>query len=429
MTAARFAWVGLLATTIAAAPACSTPDGSIELVTGGETDTFTRAPKPTTITIEALESGGGRTTLFSGPVGATIDLGERSRSDVRAMAVTAKDDAGIVRVRGRSLAVELGALEVVTLPIFVQRVGETARAPGSFDPGREAPILDLVQGRYLLVAGGGLTSVFFYDTLRWSQAAATPTLPRPPESLAVVEAQLLTVAGASASVYDLGAGTSADVNAPAGTTFASVSGGRTVYAPDGTAYVVGGTRASGEPTTAILKIATDGALSFANLSAPRLGAAASWVDGRGVVVVGGSGTAPGVEILPINGTQGTALPYPPEPTVGLAGVTLDAQRVVVSGAETRIADLACTNACTLQPWAKHPTPTTRAEPFALDGQTGAVWVLGAGPDGASHLFRVAPDRAEEIPLKTPLRQARGLVASNGQLLVAGGGAGVLGFIP
>ena len=190
---ARLAWVGLLAATCVAAPACSTPDGAVELVTGGETDTFTRAPRPTSITVEALESGGGRTTIYSGPVGGTIDLGERSRSDVRAFAVTAKDDAGIVRVRGRSLAVELGALEVVTLPIFVQRVGETARAPGTFDAGREAPILDLVQGRYLLVAGGGLTSVFFYDTLRWTQAAATPTLPRPPESLAVVEAQLLTV--------------------------------------------------------------------------------------------------------------------------------------------------------------------------------------------------------------------------------------------
>lgn len=426
---ARLAWVGLLAATCVAAPACSTPDGAVELVTGGETDTFTRAPRPTSITVEALESGGGRTTIYSGPVGGTIDLGERSRSDVRAFAVTAKDDAGIVRVRGRSLAVELGALEVVTLPIFVQRVGETARAPGTFDAGREAPILDLVQGRYLLVAGGGLTSVFFYDTLRWTQAAATPTLPRPPESLAVVEAQLLTVAGAAASVYDLAGGTSADVTAPAGTTFASVAGGRTVYAPDGTAYVVGATRASGEPTTAILKIATDGALSFANLSAPRLGAAATWVDGRGVVVVGGSGTAPGVEILPINGAQGTALPYPPDASTGLAAATLDAQRVVISGVETRIADLACTNACTLQAWAKHPTATTQAEPFVLDGQTGAVWVLGAGADGTSHLFRVAPDRADEIPLKGPHKRARGIVASNGQLLLTGGGAGVEGFIP
>lgn len=411
------------------AGACSTPEGSIELTTGGETDTFTRAPKPTSITVEALDADGKSETLFSGPIGATLDLGERDRSKVAALVVTAKDDAGVVRVRGRTLALELGVLEKVALKIYVQRTGETARAPGTFDGAREAPILDTVQGRYVLAAGGGLTSVAFYDLLGWTQAPASPTLKAPPDSLVVLDTQLLSIAGASASVYDLATGTSADVSTPAGSTFAAVAGGRTIYAPDGGAYVVGATRTSGEPTTAVLRITKEGTLSFANLAAPRLGAGATWVDGRGVVVVGGSASAPGAEVLPVGGAQGAALPYPPEPAAGLGAVALDAGRVVVAGAEVKLVDLACANACTLQPWAKLPVALTRAEAFTLGGVPNTIWALGAGADGLSHLVRVAPDKAEEIPLKTPRKQARAIVGATGQLFVVGGAPGVETFVP
>lgn len=413
---------------VALAAACSTPEGSIELTTGGETDTFTRAPKPTSITVETIDGDGKVETLFSGPIGATLDLGERERSKVAALVVTAKDDAGVVRVRGRTLALELGVLEKVALKIYVQRTGETARAPGTFSA-PEAPILDTVQGRYVLAAGGGVTRVAFYDLLGWTQSPASPTLKAPPDSLVVLDTQILSIAGASASVYDLSTGTIADVSTPAGSSFAAVAGGRTIYAPDGGAYVVGATRATGEPTTAVLRVSKEGTLSFGNLAAPRLGAGATWVDGRGIVVVGGSPTAPGAEVLPVGGAQGAALPYPPEPASGLGAVTLDAQRVVVAGADVKLVDLACANACTLQAWAKLPVGLVRAEAFTLGGVPNTVWALGTGPDGLSHLVRVAPDKAEEIPLKAPRKQARAIVGATGQLFVIGGGDGVESFLP
>ncbi|MBL8612592.1 MAG: hypothetical protein JNL38_34950, partial [Myxococcales bacterium] len=129
------------------------------------------------------------------------------------------------------------------------------------------------------------------------------------------------------------------------------------------------------------------------------------------------------------GAPGAALPSPPEPASGLGAVTLDAQRVVVAGADVKLVDLACANACTLQAWAKLPVGLVRAEAFTLGGVPNTVWALGTGPDGLSHLVRVAPDKAEEIPLKAPRKQARAIVGATGQLFVIGGGDGVESFLP
>jgi hypothetical protein len=80
-----------------------------------------------------------------------------------------------------------------------------------------------------------------------------------------------------------------------------------VYAPDGTAYIVGATRA-GPPSTAVLRIDVDAALRALSTTVARAGAAATWVYERGLLVVGGAEEECGAE-LPAEGSD-TFVPVP-----------------------------------------------------------------------------------------------------------------------
>src|SRR5689334_11587909 len=100
----RVARVVTLASLAALAACSSTKDGSVDLVTGDETDVFTRSPAPTTLVLEALDLDGksrelSRATLPSGD----LSLGDFSREDVAALRVRATDAAGKVLVSGESL--------------------------------------------------------------------------------------------------------------------------------------------------------------------------------------------------------------------------------------------------------------------------------------------------------------------------------------
>ncbi len=64
--------------------ACSsTPNGTLQLVTGEETDTFTRAPVPTRLRVDGVDSSGTATTLASVSLPASsIDLGTHDENTV-----------------------------------------------------------------------------------------------------------------------------------------------------------------------------------------------------------------------------------------------------------------------------------------------------------------------------------------------------------
>src|SRR5579883_614714 len=326
----------------ALACSCSSqPSGTLLLVTpDGETDTFMRAPTPAVLRVDEVDPSGTTRTLATAqlPV-SSMDLGSLDPSSVETLTVTGLDDGGARVLFGESIPLELGALDGATLPIFVQRTGELALLPKPLADARRAPTL-AVWGRYLFVGGGADASLALnmqlYDFAALAPVASLPGLPRDPKSIAFVGsvAWLIDDSDGQATEYDLASNTWQTVSPPAGGAFADVAGGGTVVATDGTQYVVGATRTTGSKTATVLVFGSSGQPSWASLSAPRLGAAAAWVDGRGLVVAGGSATAAGVEVLAPGASAGTALQYAPDPSAGAGASVLPNQHVLLAGGTT-----------------------------------------------------------------------------------------------
>jgi hypothetical protein len=415
---------------------CSdTPTALLTITTGEETDAFSRAPVPTTLIVEGLDIDGkaqelARTSLPTDD----LSLGDKSRTDVGAIRVRAVDGAGNVLLKGETLYVQFGALENAPLEVFAQRTGELARLPRSAAaPG--APRLGITVARYVVAASG--TDLSLYDLLLLKPVVGLPALPRPARSLVTFGTAAIVIDEQGASTVDLSTGTSSDLPAPPGGTFAEIAGGATVTLADGSAYVVGGTRTSGGPSQRVLVISSAGVTSFATLAAPREGACATWVDGRGLVVVGGGDAkAPGAELL-VNAAQATPLPYPADLVKRCGAATLDASHVIVAGgagspadvegvAPARVLDLACTTDCKPVVWSG-VLPLVRSEVFALSPT--AVLIAGDDASGASRMFRATSEGTREIALRVPRRDAR-LVALpiKGTVALVGGAPAIEQYV-
>jgi hypothetical protein len=439
---------------------CSNSDSAtIQLVTGGETDTFTQPPAPVTLLVQSVDSSNNKTTLAQQPLPATsVDLGTQSEANQATLTVAGLDAAGGTLVYGQSLYLDFGALVSETVPIFVQRVDEAARLPGTLDA-RTGPVLSTMQGEYVLVVGGNEPSLAatsqLYDYAQLQPLASPPVMPVVPVSAAVVGTVAMLFDGTENAYYfDFSDNAEAQVPALAGGslgfTFADVAGGQTIVANDGTTYVVGATRTVGTPTAAVLEINPSdtsnsnyvtGNLSWLSLSAPRFGAAAVWVDGKGIVVAGGSPTAPGVEILSPSSaaTTGSALSYPIDPTVGAGAATTDDANTVVlaggltpTGADpgTRAINLSCPPNCTTTPWASLPIPLGSSGTFAV-GDPAHVLVVGNElASGLTHVFLTGSDgSASEIPTKVAHTNARAVITPVGSVLIVGGNAQVESVLP
>ncbi len=409
-----------------AAGCSTTPTGTIQLDLGGETGVFTRDPAPTTLTIDLVDSSGGRKGLFTGGIADSIKLADVDQSAEGYVDLSAADAAGVVRVRGRSLPFTFGAIADATFDLFVQRTGELARIPGDVDA-REAPLTTVVTGRYVMIAGGTADTTL-YDVLVWGALGTPPNLPRVPKTLAVSGTRALVVDDAGATSYDLSGSTSTIVTPPTGGALSEILGGDTVYANDGTAYVIGATRPTGDSTSRVLKVATDGTLSFVSLSAPRVGAAAVWVEGRGVVVIGGSSTAPGVEILGAGGTSAAALAYGPIKDPVLSAAAIDGGHVI-AGAAPALYDLTCVSACKAVPWTEPSVMFVHADYFPLPGLTTDILTVGWDAQGDTHVFRVTEKTATDVPLKVARKRARGVAMPNGAIGVFGGALQAESYLP
>jgi hypothetical protein len=416
---------------LATLAACaSTKEGSVALVTGDETDVFTRAPAPTTLVVEAVDLGGNARELSRTPLpGGDLSLGDFSREDVAALRVRATDAAGKVLVSGESLYFQYGALADSTLEVFVQRNGELARMPRAPASSFEAPSTDVVVGRFVLQAKGTATSL--YDLLSLRAFSSAPTLPRPAMSLTSYGTVALVIDDKGASSFDLSSGETNDVATPSGGTYAEVAGGASVRGSDGSVYVVGATR-DGAETARILRVSKDGNLSFVALSKPRAGACATYVTGRGLVVYGGSASAAGGEVLADGATVGAPLPYPADAVKGCGLAALDTSKVVVAGGRgalgdtgaglpARVLDLSCASGCSPAPW-QGIVPLVRADAIATAAD--AVLVAGDDASGASRVFRASSTELREVPLKIGRRGAR-LVALPTHALGVVGGAPVI----
>lgn len=385
---------------------------------------MSRAPAPVKLVTEKIALDGTRTPIATVDLPAdAVDLGELPRAEIGAFAVTGLDATGAPVVRGETLLVQWGALETTPLEVFVQRTGELARVPRG-PAALDATNVTMVVGRYVLETSA--TTAILYDLLGLRTLTSQPTLPRSAQSVVTVGTAALFIDESGATTLDLSTGQTFPLDPPAGGTFAEVAGGARVGATDGIQLVVGATRTNGGPTARVLVIDRNAKASFASLGAKREGACATWVDGRGLVVVGGDAAFPGAEILAPGATAATPLPFPPDAVRGCGAAALDQSHVAIvggataeAGAPVRVLDLTCTTACAPAAW-PDALPLVRAEAIALGPD--AVFVLGDDAAGVTHAYRVSPNGAREIPLKNPRRGARLVATPTNAVAVVGGGA-------
>ena len=434
----------------------ATDQGSVQILTVD--DPFLGPPAATEITIQAIDyadggPGGAVTTLARGPATAgTLDLGTYPETTTESFLVTATDGAGTTVARGATLPVELGALAGLTLGIFVQRTGVLSRLPGGLADGRPAPLVGILGGRYILVAGGADDTLGpqtqLYDLISFAALPTPPAFPFAPESLAIAQLRALAISASDAKWYDLTASTTTDASAPSGPlAWASVAGGATITSTDqSTSFVVGATRTSGAPTDAILVVSSSGALAWAKLTAPRLGATAAWLDGYGLVVEGGNvpgdATAPGVELLGAGATSAIAIPYPADVTTGAGMAALDGTHLLVvggsdgSGADpgARVFTVPCkSGACAASAWqASVLTPLALTQAFAIDASS--AFVTGEDARGAMHAYRLSPMSVAEVPFRVPRSRARGIrlpfgAPGTGPVAIVGGSPTLESFVP
>lgn len=416
--------------------ACSsTPTATFTLTTGEEADALTRSPAPTTLVVQALDTDGNAQELARTALPTEeLSLGDKSRTDVGALRVLALDPAGKTLLRGETLYVQFGAIENAPLDVFIQRTGELARMPGS-TVALDAPRLGLTVARYVVAASG--TSLALYDLLLLKSLTSVPALPRPARSLVTFGTAAIVIDEAGATTVDLSTSAATDLPAPTGITFAEIAGGTTVALADGSAYVVGGTRTTGGPSARVLVFGKDGTVSAATLATPREGACATWVEGRGLVIVGGSATGVGAEVLAPGAVQSAPLAYAPDAVRGCGASALDASHVLVAGgvgstadvggaAPARVVDLACASSCAPAVW-PGAMPLVRAESFTLAQD--AVLVAGDDATGASRVFRATAAGTKEVPVKAARKNAR-LVALpiKGTVAIVGGSAPIEQYI-
>ena len=420
---------------VACVACSSTPTATFTLNVGGEADALTRSPVPTMLIVQALDTKGNADELARSALPTNeLSLGDKSRTDVGALRVLALDAGGKTLLRGETLYVQFGALENSPLDIFIQRPGELARMPGG-SAALDGPRLGVAVARYVVAASG--TAIEVYDLLRLTTLTGIPSLARPARSLVTFGTAAIVIDEAGATTVNLSDNTTSELLAPTGITFAEIAGGATVTVGDGSAYVVGATRTTGGPSNRVLVFGKDGTLTAATLAKPREGACAAWVEGRGLVVIGGNGADPGVEVLAPGALQSAVLAYAPDGVKGCGASPLDASHVLVAGgtgssvdvggaAPARVIDLACASGCVPTVWSG-VMPLVRAESFALAQD--AALIAGDDATGASRVFRATVAAITEIPVKAPRRNAR-LVALpiKGTAAIVGGAAAIEQYI-
>jgi hypothetical protein len=460
----RFFLVPVLAFASGAALGCNSKDnGTIQIITDEEAGTFSESPAPTVLQIVAVESADASTILATAQLPtSTIDLGNLSETSTAvSINISGYDATNTRRVFGASLPIQYGVLAGQTVPVFVQRDGELARLPGPLSDSRPAPVLAVLQSEYLLVAGGNDPAVAartqLFDFGEFSALEAPPTLPIVPQSLALVGTLAWLVNASGGSYFDFQDSASATLSPPPNGTFVDVAGGATVVDPTGAQYIVGGTRTAGQATAKVLKIdpndSTNSAYPYGNatwltLTTPRLGAAATWVTNRGLVVVGGNvdPAGAGIEVVAPGAAVGSPLGYPSDPTLGAGAASIDGQHVLVAGGiagslqdpGVRLLDLNCTpspavgdasagNTCA-KTWATLPVTLDTAQTFQWTATDGLV-IGNEFLTGKTHVFRLTATSATEVPTRTPHVNASAVWSPVGSIVLFGGGSVIESFSP
>jgi len=425
--------LGLLALLGCTSNVDATP-GSLAVLTGQETDTWTLEPTPERAVLELV--GSNRTTLATPtPPVTQISLGTGDPAESSAsFELTAFDANDQAVIRGTSVPYSIVTFESAFPSLFAARTGGFSRAPGNLNFGYRHPLVEIVSHAYLLVAGGEATdsagvAIDVYDMANWVVAPKQSWLPRAPKSWAVAGSSLLVIDDAGAIWVDLPTGESSAATLPSGLDFADLVGGDVIVGAKNERYIVGATRRSGAPSDRVLRLDTDGTLRALTLNTARLGAAAANLDGQ-IVIAGGSDTGAGAEVLNADQTAFKELPLAADATQGAALSKLTSDTAILvggtdpsSGARSpiRTLDLTCADSCSPTPLAQVDFDFDRARAFYLSDNR--LLVAGESSDGQSHAFTLDKTIGFELTeqaLRNPRSEASVVTAPNGQIGLIGG---------
>lgn len=426
-------WQGFAWLAVVALVGCTddVADVTLTVTLGHESDTLSRSPAVVRLDVSATSLSGDVRVMTSAAPGSTFDLGELPIDELLTFEASGVDAAGNVVVRGRSLGTSLAFAEGANLGLFVQRVGAWARPPEGLSAGHRAPASGAFVERYVLATGGtsadgsAATTMDYYDLGALGPANTAP-VSFAARTVVVVGTLVLALGDANAAWLDITGGQELATTLPMPP--AAIAGGRVLRDEEGTSYVVGATRAELESSDVLAIDATAAAGSHALVTARR-GAAAAWVPGVGLAVVGGASSGAGVELLRPGATSFEARPFPTDATEG-AGAAMVGTRLVVAGghvagapANVRAYDVACLSDCSFEDTGLAlPVALGETRAFALDAQR--VIVVGDEISGASTTRAFVVDLAAltitESPLRETRRGARAEPAPNGTLFVVGG---------
>lgn len=438
--------------------ACSSdnppPDpGIFVTVTGQESDTWTRSPAPAKAELRQSDAAGANfTTLAALTVPpAPYTFTGTDQTGGGAFEIDGLDADGTTLVRGRTVVLEQETLADQTVPIFVQRTGTWARSPDNLDNPHQSAVAALAFDRYLILAGsagsatGDTALPDVYDLVDWQTLHGETDFPLAPTAMLVSGSIALLVADDQGVWLDLTSGDNAPADPPNGLTFAEVAGGRTVAASDGTLYLVGAARSTGDPTSAVLRVDAAGNMDALRLTGPRLGAAVGFAPGLGLLVAGGSADSFGFEMLAPGASAFVSLAYPSDPIQGAAIVAVPSDTAPATGARassasaatstvvllgghdpttgapgpTRLLDPSCGSSCAATPGRNLEGPFDEAQGFLVDD--GAFFV-GTGTGGETKTLHLKGGALTFVPLRVPRSGATAVALPNGAIAVAGGTA-------
>jgi hypothetical protein len=440
-------------------PTCSKSSTSIslDLTTCQETTAFTDAPAVTSCDVSVTSLDGTVKLDVSAAPGGTFDFSS-TVPDTQQVTVTVNctTSDGTQVMGGSSLGGLLLSSIGSDVPVFLQRTEQWARPCGSLSCSHLGGVAFSVEGRYVNLVGGTKssdpacdpTAIDAYDLFGLTGDNPVPALiPGDVRTAVPLGAQTLFFSTSGAARYDWSTGAQPGpevFGANVSFTAADVLGGAVVPACLPTSaggcaggaryFVVGATRRSGS-TTAVLEVDVDLMSNVTyggyTLNTPRQGAAATWIQGAGLVVAGGSEAGQGVEVLDETTGKFKTLGYPPDPVEGAGAVTNGSNAVLLVGglngkdaAPTRTIDLGCAAPCsaTVLPAAALPTTLQYVSVFQLSA--GRELVIGdeVGPMGMTHSYVIdlGKGTVTEPMLREPRRGATPVGAPNGTLALLGG---------
>jgi hypothetical protein len=437
LRAMRNLWLAALTTLVACSSTSEPlPPPDVHLLVGQEAETWTADPAPTRLQIELVESTRRRVVGETAAPASVITIKNPvfDPGTIASFEATGLDAEDKPIVRGASVRYVLYSLLSATIPIFVARSPSWSRPPGNLEHARNFPVALTVWHQYIIAAGGDVKDASpaipdVYDGINWKAQETQPPFPRAPKSMLIVGTTLLCIDDSGATWLDLYDDRKANEPAPAGLTFAEIAGGDVFELADGSSYVVGATRVTGDPTSKVLRVDKNGVLKSITLAVPRRGAAAGVVGGN-LVVWGGSAEGPGAEVLTKAEDAFSPLPYAADPTTGLGLATFDGTTALLAGgkdpmtgtaAPFRTFDVTCTDGCAAAELAQGAAPLQRTHVFPL--AAGNLLVTGDSDDGEFHAFSVATASGTPEITERPLRERRKAATS---LLLPNGQPGVLG---